>query len=169
MELKRMMKGRATNRGQDDEERDGEISNRVTISFTWLIKDYWFREQPEEGNKSRWIVKIIRRGDRGQSFMNHQVKWTKLYVHKEQRGEDRQGMGYSKWRLIKGKGRKLGYYIRRMGLFELSNDLDMKHQVSTVDIFHHIIQTVLEKGWTTSLYQSFMPPANELTCSEIWP
>lgn len=32
-----------------------------------------------------------------------------------------------------------------MGLFELPNLLNVKHQVSTVDILHHIIQAVLQK------------------------
>lgn len=44
---------------------------------------------------------------------------------------------------IKGKIKGLAEYVRRVRLFEFANYLDMKHQVSSIDIFHHIIQTVL--------------------------
>ncbi len=47
--------------------------------------------------------------------------------------------------VIKGKRKELFDYIRCMGLFELANYLNVKHQVSSVDVFHHIIQTVLQK------------------------
>lgn len=47
--------------------------------------------------------------------------------------------------VIKGKRKELFDYIRRMRLFELPNYLNVKHQISSVNVFHHIIQTVLQK------------------------
>lgn len=46
--------------------------------------------------------------------------------------------------VIKGRNR-LFDYIRCVRLFELADDLNVKHQVSSVDVLHHIIQTVLQK------------------------
>lgn len=47
--------------------------------------------------------------------------------------------------VIKGKRNRLFDYIRCVRLFELANNLNVKHQVSSVDVLHHIIQTVLQK------------------------
>lgn len=60
---------------------------------------------------------------------------------KEQRIKERQEMRHCV-DVIKGK-RSFFDYIRCVSLFELSDYLNMKHQVSPVDIFHHIIKTVL--------------------------
>lgn len=47
--------------------------------------------------------------------------------------------------LIRVNRGELSDYIRCMGLFELADYLNVEHQVSSVDILHHIIQTVLQK------------------------
>ena len=48
-------------------------------------------------------------------------------------------------KVIKGERKELCFYIRCVRLFELPDYLNVKHQISSVDVFHHIIQTVLQK------------------------
>lgn len=47
--------------------------------------------------------------------------------------------------MIGGKRKELFDYIRCVRFFEFANYLNVKHQVPSVDIFHHIIQAVLQK------------------------
>lgn len=62
------------------------------------------------------------------------------------------------------KGRKgLFDYIRCVRLFELADNLNVKHQVSSVDVFHHIIQTVLQKN--AHIYTHTRSPCIITSCS----
>lgn len=55
------------------------------------------------------------------------------------------------WR---GGGRS---YIRCMGLFELADDLNVEHQISSVDVFHHIIQAILKEQHREALFTNAYP------------
>lgn len=58
--------------------------------------------------------------------------------------------------VIKGERKELFDYIRCVRLFELADYLDVKHQVSSVDVFHHIIQAVLQKTHTCTLTHTYI-------------
>lgn len=36
------------------------------------------------------------------------------------------------------------YYVRCVSLFELADDLDVEHEISPVDVLHHVVQAVLQ-------------------------
>lgn len=58
-------------------------------------------------------------------------------------------------------GEHRGSYIRCMGLFELADDLNVEHQISSVDVFHHIIQAILKERHREALFTNAyaLPPA----------
>lgn len=52
-----------------------------------------------------------------------------------------------------GRGEKKSYssssssapdYVRCVSLFELADDLDVEHEISSIDVFHHVVQAILQ-------------------------
>lgn len=36
-------------------------------------------------------------------------------------------------------------YLRSMGLFKFADNLNMKHEIATIHIFHYVVQAILRK------------------------